>query len=83
MSAARKDPTYVKENPEPTDFITPPRRLIFLKGKQSHDTNSAQPFRRLPITSLRLGRNHSLLPVFSTLAAQATKTIPYQSHRRA
>jgi hypothetical protein len=37
MSAARKILTYVKENPEPTDFINSARRLIFLKGNNSHD----------------------------------------------
>jgi hypothetical protein len=37
MSAARKVLSYVKENPEPTDFINTARRLIFLKGNNSHD----------------------------------------------
>jgi hypothetical protein len=37
MAAARKVLSYVKENPEPTDFIDTARRLIFLKGNNSHD----------------------------------------------
>jgi hypothetical protein len=37
MSAARKVLSYVKDNPEPTDFINTARRLIFLKGNNSHD----------------------------------------------
>jgi hypothetical protein len=37
MSAASKVLSYVKENPEPTDFINTARRLIFLKGNNSHD----------------------------------------------
>jgi len=37
MSAARKVLSYVKQNPEPTDFINTARRLIFLKGNNSHD----------------------------------------------
>jgi hypothetical protein len=37
MAAARKVLSYVKENPEPTDFINTARRLIFLKGNNSHD----------------------------------------------
>jgi hypothetical protein len=37
MSAARKVLSYVKENPEPSDFINTARRLIFLKGTNSHD----------------------------------------------
>jgi hypothetical protein len=37
MAAARKILTYVKENPEPTDFINTARRFIFLKGNNSHD----------------------------------------------
>jgi len=37
LSAARKVLSYVKENPEPTDFINTARRLIFLKGNNSHD----------------------------------------------
>jgi len=37
MSAARKIISYVKENPEPTAFINTARRLIFLKGTNSHD----------------------------------------------
>jgi len=37
MAAARKVISYVKENPEPTDFINAARRLIFLKGNNSHD----------------------------------------------
>jgi hypothetical protein len=37
MSAACKVLSYVKDNPEPTDFINTARRLIFLKGNNSHD----------------------------------------------
>lgn len=37
MTAARGVLAYVKENPEPTDFINTARRLIFLKGTNSHD----------------------------------------------
>jgi hypothetical protein len=37
MAAARKVMSYVKENPEPSDFINTARRLIFLKGNNSHD----------------------------------------------
>jgi hypothetical protein len=37
MSAARKVLAYVKNNPEPTEFINAARRLIFMKGNNSHD----------------------------------------------
>jgi hypothetical protein len=37
MAAARKVLAYAKENPEPTEFINTARRLIFLKGNNSHD----------------------------------------------
>jgi hypothetical protein len=37
MGAARKALSYVRENPEPTEFINTARRLIFLKGTNSHD----------------------------------------------
>lgn len=37
MSAARKVVSYVKEHPEPTEFINTARRFIFLKGNNSHD----------------------------------------------
>jgi hypothetical protein len=37
MSAARKVLSYVQENPDPTNFINTARRLIFLKGNNSHD----------------------------------------------
>lgn len=37
MVAARKVLAYTKENPEPAEFINTARRLIFLKGNNSHD----------------------------------------------
>ena len=37
MAAARKVLAYVKQHPEPTDFINAARRLVFLKGSNSHD----------------------------------------------
>jgi len=37
MSAACKVLSYIKDNPEPTEFINTARRLIFLKGSNSHD----------------------------------------------
>jgi hypothetical protein len=37
MAAARKVLAYVKQNPQPRDFINGARRLIFLKGTNSHD----------------------------------------------
>jgi hypothetical protein len=37
MAAARKTATYLKENPQPEKLIDAARRLIFLKGNNSHD----------------------------------------------
>jgi hypothetical protein len=37
MQAARKTLAYARANPEPHDFITRARTLIFLKGRDSHD----------------------------------------------
>lgn len=37
MAAARKVLAYARENPEPAEFINAARRLIFLKGNNSHD----------------------------------------------
>ena len=37
LSAARKVLAYAKRNPEPTEFINTARRLVFLKGTNSHD----------------------------------------------
>src|SRR5262249_15391565 len=37
MAAARKTLAYLQANPDPNDFINAARRLIFLKGKDSHD----------------------------------------------
>ena len=37
MNAARKVIAYLKQNGEPKEFITTARRLIFLKGNNSHD----------------------------------------------
>lgn len=37
MSAARKALAYLKENPKPQEFISAARRLVFLKGRDSHD----------------------------------------------
>jgi len=37
INAARKVLAYVKQNPEPGDFINAARRLVFLKGTNSHD----------------------------------------------
>ena len=37
MSAARKVLAYVKANPAPEEFIKAARRLVFLKGNNSHD----------------------------------------------
>ena len=37
MAAARKVLAYLKQNPDPRDFIVAARRLVFLKGTNSHD----------------------------------------------
>jgi hypothetical protein len=37
MAAARKLLAYMKTNPEPAEFINTARRLVFLKGRDSHD----------------------------------------------
>src|SRR5206468_7602739 len=37
LSAARKVLAYLKHNPDPKDFINAARRLVFLKGNNSHD----------------------------------------------
>jgi len=37
MTAARKMSAYLKENPQPEKLIDAARRLIFLKGNNSHD----------------------------------------------
>jgi hypothetical protein len=37
MLAARKTLAYARANPQPHDFITRARTLIFLKGRDSHD----------------------------------------------
>ena len=37
MTAARKMSAYLKENPQPENLINAARRLIFLKGNNSHD----------------------------------------------
>jgi hypothetical protein len=37
LSASRKVLSYAKANPDPTDFINGARRLVFLKGNNSHD----------------------------------------------
>ncbi len=37
MAAARKVMAYLKANPEPKEFINGARRLVFLKGRDSHD----------------------------------------------
>src|SRR6185369_16951876 len=37
MLAARKVLTYLRENPKPKELIDAARRLIFLKGSNSHD----------------------------------------------
>lgn len=37
MKAARKVLVYLQENPQPKEFIDAARRLIFLKGTDSHD----------------------------------------------
>jgi hypothetical protein len=37
MTAARKMSAYLKENPQPEGLINAARRLIFLKGTNSHD----------------------------------------------
>lgn len=37
MTAARKMSAYLKENPQPEKLIAAARRLIFLKGNNSHD----------------------------------------------
>jgi len=37
MTAARKMSAYLKENPQPEKLINAARRLIFLKGNNSHD----------------------------------------------
>ncbi len=37
MSAARKVLAYLQDNPQPKDFIDAARRLVFLKGTDSHD----------------------------------------------
>jgi hypothetical protein len=37
MTAARKMAAYLKENPQPEKLIDAARRLIFLKGNNSHD----------------------------------------------
>jgi hypothetical protein len=37
MTAARKILSYLKENPQPEKLIDAARRLVFLKGRNSHD----------------------------------------------
>ena len=37
MSAARQVLSYLKQNPQPHGFINAARRLVFLKGNNSHD----------------------------------------------
>jgi hypothetical protein len=37
MTAARKVLSYLKENPQPEKLIDAARRLVFLKGRNSHD----------------------------------------------
>jgi hypothetical protein len=37
LEAARKTLAWLKDNPAPTEFINGVRRLVFLKGKNSHD----------------------------------------------
>ncbi len=37
MQAARKTLAYAQANPQPHDFITRARTLVFLKGRDSHD----------------------------------------------
>jgi hypothetical protein len=37
MNAAGKVLSYVQAHPEPTDFITAARVLVFLKGNNAHD----------------------------------------------
>jgi hypothetical protein len=37
MQAARKTLAYARANPDPADFITRARTLVFLKGRDSHD----------------------------------------------
>ena len=37
MSAARQVLSYLKQNPQPQNFINGARRLVFLKGNNSHD----------------------------------------------
>jgi hypothetical protein len=37
MDAAKKTLAYARANPEPNDFVTRARTLIFLKGRDSHD----------------------------------------------
>jgi hypothetical protein len=37
MSAARMVLAYAKSNPDPREFVNAARRLVFLKGKDSHD----------------------------------------------
>jgi pantoate kinase len=37
MSAARQVLSYLRKNPQPQEFINGARRLVFLKGNNSHD----------------------------------------------
>jgi hypothetical protein len=37
MTASRKILSYLKENPQPEKLIDAARRLVFLKGRNSHD----------------------------------------------
>src|ERR1044071_1719629 len=37
MSAARQVVSYLRKNPQPQEFINGARRLVFLKGNNSHD----------------------------------------------
>ena len=37
LTASRKILTYLKESPDPKPFVNAARRLIFLKGRDSHD----------------------------------------------
>ncbi len=37
LTASRKVLTYLKESPDPKPFVNAARRLIFLKGRDSHD----------------------------------------------
>jgi hypothetical protein len=37
MQAAKRTLAYARANPDPQDFITRARTLIFLKGRDSHD----------------------------------------------